>query len=74
MKLGEHILFFVSAIGVFNGLVLSLYIFLRKKARSLATVFLGIMLLAISIRVGKSVFVYFNHDLPRPYRQIGLSA
>jgi len=35
---------------------------------------LGVLLLAISIRAGKSVFLYFNPQLPKIYLQIGLSA
>jgi AraC-like DNA-binding protein len=74
MNIGQQILFFISAIGAFNGVVLSLYIFLRRKGRSLTTVFLGIMLLAISIRVSSSIFQYFNLSQPKAYLQISLSA
>lgn len=74
MNIGQQILFFVSALGAFNGFVLSLYLLFIKKNKSTATFFLGILLLAISIRVAKSVFLYFNPQLPKIYLQIGLSA
>ena len=61
MNTGQQILFFVSLLGAFNGIVLSLYLFISKQTRSIAAFFLGVMLLAISIRVGKSVFFYFNY-------------
>lgn len=74
MDIGHQILFFVSALGAFNGIILSLYLFLVKKRRSTAAIFLYILLLSLSIRVGKSVFLYFNPSLPKVYLQIGLSA
>lgn len=74
MSIGQQILFSVSALGAFNGFVLSLYLFVSKKNTSTAAFFLGILLLAISIRAGKSVFLYFNPQLPKIYLQAGLSA
>ncbi|SHL97704.1 AraC family transcriptional regulator [Chitinophaga sp. CF418] len=73
MNIGQQILFFLSALGAFNGLVLGLYI-LHKKRKSIPFLLLGILLLAISIRVAKSVFIYFNPQLPKIYLQVGLSA
>lgn len=35
--------------------------------------FLGLLVLAISVRVGKSVFLYFNPDLAKVFLQIGLT-
>lgn len=74
MVLGKEALFFFSALGSFNGLLLSGYFFFFAKKRSLPHFFLGALLLALSLRVGKSVLFYFNHDLPKVYLQIGLSA
>lgn len=74
MSIGQQTLFSVSVLGAFNGIALSIYLFLSKKKTSTAALFLGILLLAISIRVGKSVFLYFNPRLPKIYLQIGLSA
>lgn len=74
MTFGQQLLFFFSAIGAFNGLLLSVYLLFVKKQKDLPNLFLGLLLLMLSIRIGKSVFLYFDHDLPRTYRQIGLSA
>lgn len=74
MNIGQQILFFVSALGAFNGIVLSIYLLTGKKKRSVPTIFLITLLLALSIRVAKSVFLYFNPALPKIYLQIGLSA
>jgi AraC-like DNA-binding protein len=74
MAFGKEILFFFSALGAFNGLLLSLYFLFLAKKRTLAHFFLGTLLLALSLRVGKSVLFYFDRSLPEIYRQIGLSA
>ncbi|SIN96253.1 helix-turn-helix domain-containing protein [Chitinophaga niabensis] len=74
MDLDRQLLFLVSALGAFNGIILSVYLFLSKKRRSVASFFLGLLLLAFSIRVAKSVFLYFNPGLPKICLQIGLSA
>lgn len=73
MNFGQQILFFFSALGAFNGLLISAYLLFFKKAKSPASYFLGLLMLALSIRVTKAVFNYFYPDLPRIYLQIGLS-
>lgn len=74
MTTGKEILFFFSALGAFNGLVLGLFLLFFTKKKYLANYFLGALLLALSIRIGKSVFLYFDGQLPKIYLQIGLSA
>lgn len=74
MSMGAQILFFAGALGAFNGLVLGCYLLFNKKTTSAAAFFLGILLLMISIRVGKSVLYYFHPQLPKIYLQVGLSA
>lgn len=74
MNIGQQILFFVSALGAFNGMILSLYLFFSKRKKTLPTIFLSILLLTLSFRVIKSVFLYFHPSLPKIYLQIGLSA
>lgn len=74
MNFSKQILFFLSAIGAFNGVVLSLYFVFFKKEKSHTDVFLGGLLAVLSIRVGKSVLFYFDPQLSKIYLQIGLSA
>lgn len=74
MEITTEILFILSAVGSLNGLILSVYLFLDRKNKSIAQLFLALLLLMLSIRIGKSVFLYFNPDLLRVYLQIGLSA
>jgi len=74
MDTSKELLFFFSALGVFNGIILSVYFFFFTKKKLLTNYFLGALLFALSIRIGKSVFVYFNPTLPKLYLQFGLTA
>jgi AraC-like DNA-binding protein len=74
MDTSKELLFFFSALGVFNGIVLSVYFFFFTKKKLLTNYFLGALLFALSIRIGKSVLVYFNPTLPKLYLQLGLTA
>ena len=67
-------LFFLSTLGVFHGIGLSLYLFFFTKHKTLSKYLIGALILALSIRIGKSVLLYFDKDLPKIYLQIGLSA
>ena len=73
MSLQKEILFFFCALGVFNGFLLSLYLFINGK-KSVSVYFLGLLLLTLSLRIGKSVWLYFIPTMPKLYLQIGLSA
>ncbi|WP_462250832.1 helix-turn-helix domain-containing protein [Ekhidna sp.] len=74
MNFSRELLFFFSALGAFNGLIIGLYFLLFAKPKHRSNYFLGILLLALSIRIGKSVFLYFNDDLAAIYLQLGISA
>lgn len=71
--ISSQILFLFSALGAVNGILLALYLFTRRTQR-LANGMLGALLLAISVRTGKSTFYYFNPDIAAGFLQIGLSA
>lgn len=73
MSLGKELLFFFSALGVFNGLLLSGYFLFLTKEKSKANYFLGTLLLALCLRIGKSILYYFDPSLPKLYLQIGLT-
>jgi AraC-like DNA-binding protein len=74
MDTGKELLFFFSALGAFNGIILGVYFFFFTKKKYLTNYFLGALLFALSIRIGKSVFVYFDPGLPKMYLQFGLTA
>jgi AraC-like DNA-binding protein len=73
MNPGQQILFFFSALGVFNGFLLSIYLLAFKRPKSPASYFLGLLLLALSVKIGRAILSYFYPELPRIYMQIGLS-
>ncbi len=66
-------LFLFASLGVINGFLLSIYL-LIKSANSILPKYFGLLLLALVIRIGKSVFFYFNREVDLLILQIGLSA
>lgn len=70
----DQLLFFFSALGAFNGFLLSLYFAINAKKKTFTNYFLSLLLLVLSIRIVKSVFFYFNPHLSTIFIQIGLSA
>lgn len=73
MDVSRELLFFFSALGAFNGLLMGLYFFFIAKPKHISNSFLGAFLICLSIRIGKSVFFYFNPELSFIYLQIGLT-
>jgi AraC-like DNA-binding protein len=74
MNLNQGLMFFFSVLGAFNGLILAAYFLFFKKIKTFTSFLLGLLLLWLCVRIGKSVFIYFDAGLPDVYRQIGLSA
>ena len=76
MTFENPILFFLCSIGVFNGFIASFYFLFFSKQKRVQNLFFGLLLLMLSLRIGKSVYIIFteraNRDLLIP--QIGLSA
>ncbi|WP_348731159.1 helix-turn-helix domain-containing protein [Rheinheimera texasensis] len=71
--LHDHLLFFFSALGAFNGVTLALYLWLTGTS-ALAQRALAVLILMVSVRTGKSVAFYFLPDTPAPVMQAGLTA
>lgn len=74
MDFGNKALFFFSSLGAFNGFVLGIYFIFFTEKKHLSNYFLGALLLALSIRIGKSVAFFFDHNVPKTILQIGLTA
>ncbi|REA64164.1 AraC family transcriptional regulator [Dyadobacter luteus] len=70
----NQFLFFFSALGGFNALLLSLYFAVQARKKNTSNYFLSALLFVLSIRIIKSVFFYFNPQLGNIFIQIGLSA
>ncbi|MBX2877744.1 MAG: helix-turn-helix domain-containing protein [Saprospiraceae bacterium] len=72
--LWTEFLFFFSALGVFNGILLVLYQLTIRRPRTIRSYLLGFLGLAFCIRVGVSCIYYFQKLIPWTAVQIGLSA
>lgn len=76
--ISSQILFLFSALGAVNGVMLAAYFFFSARRatwqQGLSNVFLGLLLLAISVRTGKSTIYYFYPDTALWFIQFGLSA
>lgn len=70
----SNAIFFFSVLGVFNGILLCLYLFFFAKQKSLSQYLLAALILALSVRIGKSIILYFDRDVHKLILQIGLSA
>ena len=72
--MNQQLLFFFSALGAFNGLLVGLYFLFLSKPKHTSNKWLGALFLALSVRVGKSVFFYFYNTLADAYIEFGLFA
>ena len=70
----NELLFFFSALGAFNGIFLAAYFLFFARPKHSSHRYLGLLFLALSVRVGKSVFFYFYYSLAEIFIQIGLLA
>lgn len=73
MDFDYQLMFFFSALGAFNGLLLAVYFAFFAQKKQFSNYFLSLLLLTLSIRIIKSVFFYFNPNLSGIFIQIGLS-
>lgn len=74
MTFGNNLLFFFSALGAFNGLIAGTYFLCFTARKNLSNYFLGALLMALSIRIGKSVAYFFDYNIPKTILQLGLTA
>ncbi|MEL6820144.1 MAG: AraC family transcriptional regulator [Calditrichota bacterium] len=74
MNLTQQLIFLFSGLGAINGLLLSGYFLLLKSEKRLSDYFLGGLLLMISIRITKSIFIFFNPNFFKLFVHVGLSA
>lgn len=76
MTFDNPLLFFICSIGVFNGFIASFYFLFFSKQKRAQNLFFGLLLLLLSVRIGKSVYAIFTekNELDLFILQIGLSA
>lgn len=76
MSFDNPLLFFICAIGVFNGFLVSFYFLFTGKQKRVQNLFFGLLVLMLSLRIGKSVYIIFTDSEDRGFLipQLGLSA
>ena len=76
MYYDNPLVFFLCAIGVFNGFLVSFYFLFFGKQKRVQNLFFGLLVLMLSLRIGKSVYIIFtsNEDRNLLISQLGLSA
>ncbi len=74
MNLSQQLIFLFSGLGAINGLLLSGYFLLVKSGKRLSDYFLGGLLLMVSIRITKSIFIFFNPNFFKLFVHVGLAA
>ena len=73
MTFDNPFLFFLCSLGAFNGFLVSIYfLFFAKHKRSQNTLF-GLLVLVLSIRIGKSVYSLFSETKNSLILQVGMS-
>ena len=72
--LDTQLLFFFSAIGVFNALLLCAYLFFGTTQKKIQHYLLASLLLMFCIRVGVSCIYFFKANLSPYWIQLGLMA
>lgn len=74
MSIEQQLIFLFSALGGVNGALLSSYFLFKRRNKRLSDYFLGGLLLMLSVRTIKSVFLFFNPKLFEFFIQFGLAA
>lgn len=72
--LSREILFFFSALGVFNVFLLAAYLLIRHAKKSPSVLLLAVLSLCLGIRVGVSCIYFFEQEIAPWFIQFGLSA
>ena len=72
MSTTQIFLVIISGLGVVHGLFMALFLWTAKKGHSLANRLLGALLIVLSFRVGKSVFLEFHENLEAKFIFVGL--
>ncbi len=72
MTLSREIIAVLSNLGVVQGLFLAIYLLLLKRGNRLANFLLAMLLISLTVRVGKSVFNHYL-DLHSWQRNLGLA-
>jgi AraC-like DNA-binding protein len=73
MRAADIMLVVISGLGVIHGLFLAVFLWVYRKGNALSNQLLGALLLVLSLRVGKSVFLAFTDNIDIKIIFAGLS-
>ncbi len=73
MNFSDIILIIISSAGFLHGVLLAVYLCFFKKKKTLANILLGLILVFMAFRVGKSVLLNFGNDLEPVFIFAGLA-
>ena len=69
----DVLLIIISSAGLLHGLAFAVYLCFVKKKKSLANLLLGLLLIFMAFRIGKSVLLNFGKDMEPVFIFIGLT-
>jgi len=73
LNFSDILLIIVSSAGLLHGVLLAVYLCFIKKKRTVSTVFLGLILVFMGFRIGKSVMLNFGSNLEPLFIFAGLA-
>lgn len=73
MNLSDILLIIISSAGLLHGVLFAIYLCFFKKKQSLTNTLLGLILLFMAFRIGKSVLLNFGNDLEPIFIFAGLA-
>ncbi len=73
MKFLDILLIIVSSAGLLHGVLVAFYLIIFKKKKTLTNLLLGLLLVFMAFRIGKSVMLNFGDDLEPVFIFIGLA-
>lgn len=73
MNFIDILLIIISSAGLLHGTLFAIYLFFFKKKKAVSNLLLGLILLFMAFRIGKSVLLNFGHNLEPLFIFIGLA-
>ena len=73
MSFSDIILVILSSAGLLHGILFALYLIAGEKKKTISNRLLGLILIFMAFRIGKSVLLYFGNDLEPVFIFIGLA-
>ncbi|WP_282087292.1 helix-turn-helix domain-containing protein [Aquimarina algiphila] len=73
MNFSDILLVIISSAGLLHGILFAFYLMVFKKKKTLTNLMLGLILVFMAFRIGKSVMLNFGNDLEPIFIFVGLS-